>query len=138
VETFIDTEHGAWWGWTSIAEEDISDQLLTLASSEDIWASVQQVASEAYSGFGQDEVDFTGAWYSYSTGGLDIAGGFGMGLLDTLAGISLPGAEVSYIMQLGSVWEGAATTVVAVDAETGRMVYITQVNGPQALSLLFA
>ena len=138
VETFIDTEHGAWWGWTTITEEDISDQLLTLASSEDIWASVQQVADVAYSGFGQDEVDFTDAWYSYSTGGLDIAGGFGMGLLDTLAGISLPGAEVSYIMQLGSVWEGAATTAVAVDAETGRMVYITQVNGPQALSLLFA
>jgi hypothetical protein len=138
VETFIASERGPWYGYASVAENDIADQLLTLASSEDIWANVQQVASVAYSGIGQDEVDFTDAWYSYSTGGLDIAGGFGMGLLDTLAGISLPGAEVSYIMQLGSVWEGAATTAVAVDAETGRMVYITQVNGPQALSLLFA
>ena len=137
VETFIDTEHGAWWGWTDMRKEDISDQLLTLASSEDIWASVKLVADEAYTGF-VDEVDFTEANYAYSIGGLDIAGGFGMDLLDTLAGISIPSAEVSYIMQLGSVWEGAATTVVAVDAETGRMVYITQVEGPQALSLILS
>jgi hypothetical protein len=135
VETFIDTEHGAWWGWTDMQEDDISDQLLTLASSEDIWASVQQVADEAYTGF-DDEVDFSESSYSYAMGGLDIAGGFGMDLLDTLAGISIPNAEVSWVMQIGSVWEGAATTVVAVDAETGRMVYITQVSGPQALSLI--
>jgi hypothetical protein len=99
---------------------------------------VQEIADAAYSGIGQDEVDFTDAWYSYSTGGLDVAGGFGMELLDTLAGISIPNARISYIMQFGNVWEGAATTVVAVDAETGRMVYITQIDGPQGLSLLFA
>jgi hypothetical protein len=136
VETFIDTEHGPWWGWTSLQEEEISDQLLTLASSEDIWASVKQVADEAYTGF-NDEVDFTESTYSYAVGGLDFAGGFGMDLLDTLAGISIPNADISWVMQLGTVWEGAATTVVAVDAETGRMVYITQVSGPQALSLIF-
>ena len=138
VETFIASERGPWYGYLPVAENDMADELLTLASSEDIWASVQQVAAEAYSGFGQDEVDFTDAWYSYSTGGLDVAGGFGLDLLDTLAGITIPNAKVSYVMQLGSVWEGAATTAVAVDAESGRMVYITQVNGPQALSLLFA
>lgn len=135
VETFIDTEHGAWWGWTDMREADISDQLLTLASSEDIWAAVKRVSDVAYSQF-SDEVDFTEAGYSYAMGGLDFAGGFGMDLLDTLAGITIPNAEVSYIMQLGSVWEGAATTVVAVDAETGRMVYITQVEGPESLSFI--
>ena len=115
----------------------MADQLLTLASSENIWANVQEVASEAYAGFGEDKMDFTNGWYSYSTvGGLDFAGGFGMELLDTLAGISIPNTQIAYIMQIGNVWEGAATTAVAVDAETGRMVYITQVNGPQALSLI--
>jgi hypothetical protein len=138
VETFIDSEHGAWWGWSALREDEIGDQLVTLASSESIWASVQEVAAEAYSGFGEDEVDFTEATYSYNVGGLDFAGGFGMDLLDTLAGISIPNADVSWSMQLGTVWEGADTMVVAVDAQTGRMVYITQVSGPQALSLLFA
>jgi hypothetical protein len=113
----------------------MADRLLTLASSEDIWASVQAVSSEAYSGISQ-EVDFTEAWYAYSTGGLDVYGGFGMELLDTLAGISIPNADVSWVMQLGNVWEGAATTAVAVDAQTGRMVYVTQVEGPQSLSFI--
>ena len=138
VETFIASERGPWYGYLPVAENDMADELLTLASSEDIWAAVQEVADEAYSGFGQDEVDFTDAWYSYSVGGLDVCGGFGMDLLDTLAGITIPNARVSYVMQFGNVWEGAATTAVAVDAETGRMVYITSVSAPQALSLLFA
>ncbi|NOQ54227.1 MAG: hypothetical protein GQ558_06445 [Thermoplasmata archaeon] len=137
VETFIASERGPWYGYAPIPENDMADQLLTLASSEDIWANVQEIADAAYSGFGQDEVDFTDAWYSYSTGGLDVAGGFGMELLDTLAGISIPNTRVSYIMQFGNVWEGADTTAVAVDAETGRMVYIMQVEGPQGLALLF-
>jgi hypothetical protein len=136
VETFIASEHGAWWGWTDMREDVIRDELLTLASSEDIWAAVSRVSDVAYSGF-EDEVDFTNGWYSFSMGGLDFAGGFGMDLLDTLAGITIPNAEVSWVMQVGSVWEGAATTVVAVDAETGRMVYVTQISGPQSLMLIF-
>ncbi|UCC92261.1 MAG: hypothetical protein JSW25_06195, partial [Thermoplasmata archaeon] len=137
VETFIAPDERVWYGYMPVAEADMPDEMLTLASSEDIWASVQQVAAEAYSGIGQDEVDFTEAWYAYSTGGLDVYGGFGMDLLDTLAGITIPNADVAYVMQLGNVWEGAATTAVAVDAQTGRMVYITQVEGPQSLSLIF-
>ncbi len=139
VETFIASERGPRSGYAPVAENDIADELLTLASSEDIWANVQEIASAAYSGFGQDEVDFTDAWYSYSIGGgLDAGGGFGMELLDTLAGISIPNTRISYIMQFGNVWEGADTTAVAVDAETGRMVYVTSVEGPQGLSLLLS
>jgi len=136
VELIIDPREQPSWGYARIPETDMPDEMLTLASSEDIWASIQRVASEAYSGINQ-EVDFTEAWYAYSTGGLEVAGGFGMDLLDTLAGITIPNAEVSYVMQLGNVWEGAATTAVAVDAESGRMVYITKVDGPQSLSFIF-
>ncbi|MCK4971503.1 MAG: hypothetical protein KAS77_13290, partial [Thermoplasmata archaeon] len=97
VETFIATERGPWYGSAQVAENDIADQLLTLASSEDIWANVQEVASAAYSGIGQDEVDFTNAKYSYSIDeGLEGGGGFGIELLDTLAGISIPNVRISY------------------------------------------
>ena len=137
IETFIAPGERVWYGYLPVDEDEIADQLLTLASSESIWATIPQVAAEAYGGIGQDEVDFTNAWYAYTTGGLDVYGGFGMDLLDTLAGISIPNAQVSYIMQLGNVWEGAATTAVTVDAETGRLVYIMQVEGPQSLSLIF-
>jgi len=137
VETFIASEGGITTGYATIQEYYMADELLTLASSEDIWAKVQEVASVAYGGRDGDEVDFTGAWYAYSTGGLESAGGFGMELLDTLAGITIPNANVSYIMQMDNVWEGAKTTAVAVDAESGRMVYITQVSSSQALASLF-
>ena len=60
-----------------------------------------------------------------------------MDLLDTLAGITIPNAQVSYTMQLGGVWEAGATTIVAVDAQTGRMVYVTQADGPQSLAFIF-
>ncbi len=136
VELIIDPRERPTWGYARIPESEMPGELLTLASSEDLWASVQRVANEAYSGIGQ-QVDFSEAWYAYSTGGLEVAGGFGMDLLDTLAGVTIPNAEVSWVMQLGNVWEGAATTAVAVDAATGRMVYITQVDGPQSLSFIF-
>ena len=137
VETFISSEGGITTGYATIPEYWMADELLTLASSEDIWANVQGVASVAYGGRDQDEVDFTNAWYAYSTGGLETAGGFGMELLDTLAGITIPNANISYIMQMDNVWEGATTTAVAVDAESGRIVYITEVTSSQALATIF-
>ena len=137
VETFISSEGGITTGYFTIPEFYLADEFLTLASSEDIWANVQEVASVAYGGRDQDEVDFTNAWYAYSTGGLESGGGFGMELLDTLAGITIPNANVSYIMQMDNVWEGAKTTAVAVDAESGRMVYITKVTSSQALANIF-
>ncbi len=136
VETFIASDGGITTGYATLPEYFMADELLTLASSEDIWANVQQVASVAYGGFDQ-EVDFTEAWYAYSTGGLETAGGFGMELLDTLTGISIPNANVSFIMQMDNVWEGAKTTAVAVDAESGRIVYITEVTSSQALATIF-
>jgi hypothetical protein len=136
VETFIDSEYGPRWGYAPVSEDDMGDELLTLASSEDIWANIQSVADEAYPGLSQ-EVDFTEAGYSFGVGGLDaIAAGFGMDLLDTLAGITIPNAEVSWTMQLGGVWEAGTTTIVAVDAQTGRMVYVTHAEGPQSLSFI--
>ncbi len=137
VETFISSEGAITTGYFTIPEFYLADEFLTLASSEDIWANVQEVASVAYGGRDQDEVDFTNAWYAYSTGGLESGGGFGMELLDTLAGITIPNANVSYIMQMDNVWEGAKTTAVAVDAESGRMVYITKVTSSQALANIF-
>lgn len=42
-----------------------------------------------------------------------------------------------WMLQLGNVWEGASTCMVAVDAEMGRLVFISDIEGLQALSLLF-
>jgi hypothetical protein len=60
-----------------------------------------------------------------------------MDLLDTLTGVSVPTSNLSWAMQVGNVWEGTSTYMVALDAETGRMVFISDITGPQALSLIF-
>ncbi len=135
VETFVAGTPRAWYGYARVPENDISDQLLTLSSSEDLWASVNRVASEAYSGT-SGKVDFTDARYFFSHGGIDFAGGFGLDLLDTLAGISVPNNNITYTLQVGNVWEGANTFTASVDAETGRIVNIMKVEGPQSLSFI--
>jgi hypothetical protein len=134
ITTSLASEYGPHWGAAEVAERDLSDKMITLASSEDIWATVSRVAAEAYSGLDQ-EVDFKDARYFLIMGGID-SGGFGLELLDTLTGITVPTSNYSWSLQLGNVWEGASTYAVAVDAETGRMVLITSIEGPQSLSFI--
>jgi hypothetical protein len=136
VETFVDGDPIASWGYAAIPEMDISDKLLTLAGSEDVWSQFSNVRSQAYTGLEQ-KVDFTDARYFYGVGGVDFAGGFGLELLDQLAGISVPNANLTWTLQLGNVWEGGSTMTATVDAETGRMVNIMQVEGPQSLAFIF-
>jgi hypothetical protein len=131
----VDSETGPRRGAPPLARADLSKQLVTLASSEDIWALVPEVAAKAYKGITQ-KVDFKDASYSLSIGGVSPSG-FGMDLLDTLTGVSVPTSNISWAMQVGNVWEGTSTYMVALDAETGRMVFISDITGPQALSLIF-
>ena len=131
----VESETGPRRGAPPFARAAMSEQLVTLASSEDVWSLVPEVAAKAYKGITQ-KVDFKSAKYDFSLGGVNPTG-FGMDLLDTLTGVSVPTCNVSWSMQVGTVWEGAATYMVALDAETGRMVFISDITGPQALSLIF-
>jgi hypothetical protein len=135
VETFLESENGPHRGAAAVPESALSDELVTLASSEDIWASIDSVASVAYSGIEQ-EVDFSNARYFLVMGGVNPTG-FGIDLLDTLTGIAVPTTNLTWMLQVGTVWEGASTYAVGVDAETGRMLFITDVEGPQSLQFLF-
>jgi hypothetical protein len=131
----IDSETGPRRGAPAMRRADLSKQLVTLASSEDIWALVPEVAAKAYKGITQ-KVDFKDAVYEFSLGGASPSG-FGMDLLDTLTGVSVPTSNTSWAMQVGNVWEGTSTYMVALDAETGRMVFISDITAPQALMLIF-
>ncbi len=134
IETFVESEYGPRWGAAAVDEDDLATQLVTLSSSEDIWASLPSVASRAYTGM-DNKVDFTEARYWLAMGGVD-ATGFGIDLLDTLTGISVPTSNYTWSLQLGNVWEGASTYMVGVDAETGRVLFITEIDGPQSLQFL--
>jgi hypothetical protein len=135
VDTFLESENGPHWGASEVPESALSDELITLASSEDIWGSVDKVAAVAYTGI-ERKVDFNDARYFLVMGGINPAG-FGVDLLDTLTGIQVPTSNLTWSLQVGNVWEGASTYMVGVDAETGRMLFITDVDGPQSLQLIF-
>ena len=135
VETFLESEHGPHRGAAAVPESALSDELVTLASSEDVWASVDRVATKAYTGL-EREVDFTDARYFLVMGGINPTG-FGIDLLDTLTGITVPTSNLTWSLQVGNVWEGASSYIVGVDAETGRMLFITDIEGPQSLQFLF-
>lgn len=134
VTDFVESEYGPHWGAAAVAEEDLATELVTLASSEDIWASVARIADKAYTGLDRS-VDFTEARYFLAMGGIDPTG-FGIDLLDTLAGISVPTSNYTWSLQIGNVWEGASTYIVGVDVETGRLLFTTEVDGPQSLQFL--
>jgi hypothetical protein len=131
----IDPEERAWYGYAVVPEEDLASGLVTLASSERIWSQLSRVSSRVYSGVEQ-KVDFADARYFITMGGISPAG-FGMDLLDTLTGVSIPTTNYTWALQYGNVWEGASTFMVGVDVETGRVIFITDISGPQALSLIF-
>jgi hypothetical protein len=136
VTMFLATEYGPHRGGAAVAEKYLADELVTLGSSEAIWSDVSRVASNVYTGT-DNKVDFTGgSYYALIMGGVS-PGGFGIDLLDTLTGITVPTSNLTWTMQIGSVWEGADTYVVGVDAETGRMIFITDISGPQSLSIIF-
>jgi len=134
VTMSILSERGPRHGAAPYERSDLSTKLVTLASSEAIWSQVQMVAQKAYTGL-DGKVDFSDALYSFSLGGVSSSG-FGFEMLDTLTGISVPTSNTGWVMQVGDVWEGTETYMVGLDAETGRMLFITDVSGPQALSLI--
>jgi hypothetical protein len=135
VTMSVKSEAGPRRGQLPYTEPQLPDEMLTLASTEAIWSQVPQIADRAYTGITND-VDWSQSSYSYDMGGIDPTG-FGLDILDTLVGVSIPTARITWSMQLGTVWEGASTYVVGLDAETGRLLFISDVSGPVALSMLF-
>jgi hypothetical protein len=134
VTVSILSERGPRRGAAPYERADLSSTMVTLASSEDIWSKVQTVTDKAYTGL-EGKVDFSNAWYEFSLGGISPTS-FGMEMLDTLTGVSVPTSNTAWALQVGNVWEGTESFMVGLDAETGRMLFISDVSGPQALSLI--
>ncbi len=131
----IDDDEQAGRGYAIVPEEELAADLVTLASSERIWSQLSRVTDEVYSGVDR-KVDFQTTYYYLSMGGISPAG-FGLDFLDTLTGVSIPTTNYTWALQSGNIFEGASSFWVAVDVETGRVVFISDIAGPQSLQLIF-
>jgi hypothetical protein len=80
------------------------------------------------------KIDWKESTYSLGVAGLG-GGGAGFQMLETLTGITFPTADHAWAIQTQTVYEQGHTTMAAVDVETGRLVFVTDIQGTALLGL---
>ena len=59
----------------------------------------------------------------------------GMELIAQLTGIQAPRSNNGYAVQNGQVWTSGETFIGTIDANTGRLIYVMEVQGSQLASI---
>ena len=138
VSTFIskdegDDRHGRLRG--AVSENDItsSSQLLTSTHAEKILRLDDEVKSRMFENnkLGEDTV-----FYYIGDVGLNQQQNPGIMLIEQLTGIQQPVVNNVYLVQKETIYESGDTFSAAVDGNTGRYLYITEVEG-SALASVF-
>jgi hypothetical protein len=109
----------------------LDNQVLTLTHSEKIFRIDNKVKEETFENNKLTE----GVKFYYGVVGLNDGNAPGMLLIEQLMGIQLPTADNAYIIQKDQVWTGGSTFSAAVESNTGRMVYVTSVEGSELASI---
>jgi hypothetical protein len=131
----ITIEHD--WGkqrWSaSLKREDIEPQGCSLASSEDIMLLDPDVVAKATSAR-TGKLDWKAGTYMLGAVGL---GGSGPGfmMIETLTGMTFPTADYAWAFQSQTVYESGQTFSAAVDVETGRLVFVAEIQGTSLLGI---
>jgi len=120
--------------WSDGVNEEnlvLDNQVLTLTHSEKIFRIDNKVKEQVFSNNKLTE----GVYFYYGVVGLNDGTAPGMLLIEQLMGIQLPTADNAYIIQKDQVWTGGSTFSAAVESNTGRMVYVTSVEGSELASI---
>jgi hypothetical protein len=140
ISTFIsrdrdDDYHGPrmvrWSDGVNEENLNLDSQILTLTHSEKIFRIDNKVKEEVFENNKLTE----GVYFYYGVVGLNDGSAPGMILIEQLMGIQLPTADNAYILQKDQVWTGGSTFSTAVESNTGRMVYVTSVEGSELASI---
>ena len=138
VSTFIsrdegDDRHGRMRGAVSKNQITSASKLLTSTHSEKILRSDQEVKSRLFENnkLGEDTV-----FYYIGDVGLNQQTNPGIMLIEQLTGIQQPEVNNVYLVQKETIYESGDTFSAAVDGNTGRYLYITEVEG-SALASVF-
>jgi hypothetical protein len=76
-----------------------------------------------------------GVTFNYFIGGMSQDQNPGFALIEQLTGIQTPTFENAYLIQDDQVWTSGSTFSAAVDGNTGRLVYVTTIEGSQLASI---
>ncbi|MCU0799206.1 MAG: hypothetical protein MUC62_05985 [Candidatus Thermoplasmatota archaeon] len=140
ISTFIskddgDPYHGrrkVYWG-DGVHKENLqlASNLLTLTHAEKILRSDSEVRSECYQGnyLTDDTVFF------YGVVGVNEGNNPALTLISQITGITTPTADNAFGLQKENVWETGGTFSAATDANAGRLLYVTKVEGSQLAAI---
>ena len=115
------------WSWGDYKRSEISSQLLTVESAEEIIRSYPNIEVNLNIDSRNNKFDWEqDDYFEYAI--IDLTSNdewynFQQTLAQSLTGMTTPTIKISYLLTQGSVWNGGQTYSVGVDAENGRMVY---------------
>ena len=135
------------WGllnWSGeMSKDDLEDQMLTVAAAEEILKSDSEVNSRLYTNpLDPDKIywnDPLGSVQMYLGQGITQEQTPSIGVIETLTGFTIPTAKISWIVQKGQLYDASgdsgSTFGAAVDAETGQLQYVLEVEGTSLFSV---
>ena len=130
----VDADFGMVGGSSPLGPNDIQPQTVTLASSEQVFKTDSKVMDNFYSTAlgGEDEYlewgDGDGVEYSLGTSSGQQGGG--MDLIATLTGIQTQvWGKYTWSVSKDDLMSGGTLTSATLDAETGRLISIMEIEG---------
>jgi hypothetical protein len=128
----LEVDYGVLRGTSPLWPYEIESQTLTLASSEVILKTEPKIIENFYPNDNiYDELDWVdGVETTYSLGASSGEQGFGMDLIYTLTGIQTQvWSKYSWTVEKEDLMSGGTMATGTVDAETGRLVAILEIDG---------
>ena len=136
--TEVMADYGERRGGAPYDRSDLNEKLLTLSASEFLLKSNEIVEEEIFNKR-TDKIDWDDTYYRLVMGGetASLSALPGAVILENILGISMapPSSRVTWMFQKGTVYEGGGTFTAAVDAESGQLLYIMEIEGTAIFGL---
>ncbi len=129
-----DQDMGRRRGGASYYKSDLEPLAVTVGSSVGIFKQDEEVREKGFDAFGRMDDGFK---YGTIVEAIETDERPGLDLIGTLTGINTPSAKFAYWLQQDTVWETGSTFAAAVDAETGQMLFVMEMDGNQ-MNTIFA
>ncbi|MGA1821886.1 MAG: hypothetical protein ACMUIG_05110 [Thermoplasmatota archaeon] len=136
TSTFIardegDHSHGYIRGAVGADDIAVSGKILTTTHAEKILRIDSKVKAETF----ESNKIREGVNFYYGIVGMSRDQNPGFALIEQLTGIQSPTVQNAYLIQDDQVWTSGSTFSAAVEANTGRLVYVTTIEGSQLASI---
>ncbi len=126
-----DDRHGLTRGAMSESDLKMGTRLLTTTHAEKIFRVDDEIKAMAFKNNNlKKDIQF-----KYTVLGINSDNNPGMMLIQQLTGLSMPTSDNAYEVKAGEVWTGGSTYSAAADANSGQLLYVTEIKGSELASI---